>query len=89
MFPDKVKRIVLEERDGKMVATGVETVDGRRFPATREVIVSASVYRTPQVLMLSGIGPADELEQHGIPQLVDAPEVGRNFHDHYAFNQSE
>ncbi|KAJ5155152.1 hypothetical protein N7492_007955 [Penicillium capsulatum] len=82
-----VKRIVLEEREGKMVATGVETVDGRRFPATREVVVSASVYRTPQLLMLSGVGPADELEQHGIPQLVDAPEVGRNFHDHYAFNQ--
>jgi choline dehydrogenase-like flavoprotein len=82
-----VKRILLEERDGKKTATGVEVVDGRQFRVTREVIVSAGAFRTPQVLLLSGIGPAEELKQHGIPQLVDAPQVGRNFHDHFAFNQ--
>lgn len=82
-----VRRIILEGNSGKKVATGVEVVDGRRFMATREVILSAGAYRTPQVLMLSGIGRAEELNQHGIPQLVNAPEVGRNFHDHYAFNQ--
>lgn len=82
-----VQRILIEERDGKKVATGVETVSGEKFFASREVIVSSGAYRTPQVLMLSGIGPADELAKHNIPQLVDAPEVGRNFHDHFALNQ--
>ncbi|CAL5874033.1 uncharacterized protein PFLUO_LOCUS8319 [Penicillium psychrofluorescens] len=82
-----IRRVLLEEKNGKKVATGVETLDGQRFMASREVIVSAGAYRTPQVLMLSGIGPAEELKQHGIPQLVNAPEVGRNFHDHFAFNQ--
>ncbi len=37
---------------------------------------------TPQLLMLSGIGPAEHLAEHGIPLLVDSPEVGRNLQDH-------
>ncbi|KAJ5667459.1 glucose dehydrogenase [Penicillium longicatenatum] len=81
-----VKRVLLSE--GKAtVATGVELLDGTIFHASREVVVSAGAYRTPQVLMLSGIGPRDELAKHNIPVQVDAPEVGRNFHDHFSFNQ--
>ncbi|KAE8143155.1 hypothetical protein BDV38DRAFT_277181 [Aspergillus pseudotamarii] len=82
-----VKRIILEERDGKKekVATGVEVVGGEKYFASREVIVSAGAYRTPQVLMLSGIGPAELLTNHDITQIVDAPEVGRNLHDHFSF----
>ena len=53
----------------------------------KEVILSAGVYRTPQILMLSGIGPKEELSPHGIPQVVDSPEVGRNFYDHMALCQ--
>ncbi|KAF5861703.1 hypothetical protein ETB97_012654 [Aspergillus alliaceus] len=87
MTETMVKRILLEERDGKKVAAGVEVVGGEKYFASREVIVSAGAYRTPQVLMLSGIGPADELAKHGITQLVDAPEVGYNFHDHFSFIQ--
>lgn len=82
-----VKRVIIEAQDGKKVATGVELVDGKQFKASKEVIISAGAYRTPQVLMLSGIGPAEELAKHNIPQFVDAPEVGRNFHDHFALNQ--
>ncbi|PIG79285.1 hypothetical protein AARAC_004265 [Aspergillus arachidicola] len=86
MTETMVKRIILEERDGKKekVATGVEVVGGEKYFASREVILSAGAYRTPQVLMLSGIGPA-ELANHNITQLVDAPEVGRNLHDHFSF----
>ncbi|KAK1457841.1 GMC oxidoreductase [Colletotrichum melonis] len=47
-----------------------------------ETILSAGAYRTPQIPMLSGIGPADTLEKFGIPVLLDQPAIGRNFHDH-------
>ncbi|KAJ5935934.1 glucose dehydrogenase [Penicillium verhagenii] len=83
-----VKRILLSEGSGgKKVATGVETLDGIVFHASREVVISAGAYRTPQLLMLSGIGPHDQLSKHKIPVQVEAPEVGRNFHDHFSFNQ--
>ena len=82
-----VKRVVLEERAGKKVAAGVELVDGRSISASKEVIVSAGAYRTPQVLMLSGIGPGEQLAKHNIAQIVNLPEVGRGFHDHLALCQ--
>ncbi len=50
--------------------------------AEREVIVSAGVYNSPQLLMLSGIGPAGTLGPLGIPVLVDHPQVGSNLQDH-------
>lgn len=50
--------------------------------AGREVIVSASSINTPKLLMLSGIGPADHLRQHGITPLADRPGVGSNLQDH-------
>jgi choline dehydrogenase len=77
-----VERIVLEGN----VATGVEVVrDGERhiFTAMREVILSAGSLNSPQVLMLSGIGPGDELQRHGIATLVDSPGVGLNLQDHF------
>ncbi|KAA8650330.1 GMC family oxidoreductase [Aspergillus tanneri] len=82
-----VQKVLIEERDGRKVTTGVEIVGGQQFFARKEVVVSAGAYRTPQVLMLSGIGPRQELEKHNILQVVDSPDVGRNFHDHYSFNQ--
>lgn len=82
-----VQRVMTEMRDGDLTAVGIETVDGRSFAARREVVVSAGAYRTPQVLLLSGIGPREEIEKHGITVLADVPDVGRNFHDHFSFNQ--
>jgi choline dehydrogenase len=67
-------------------AVGVEWIsDGRRSSAraAREVILSAGAVQSPQLLQLSGIGPARLLEQHGIKVLVEAPEVGENLQDHY------
>ncbi|MGN6218136.1 MAG: GMC family oxidoreductase [Microbacterium sp.] len=66
-------------------ATGVYVdVDGvtRHVRARREVILSGGAINTPQLLMLSGIGPADHLAEHGIDVLVDAPGVGANLQDH-------
>ncbi|KAF4301224.1 Glucose-methanol-choline oxidoreductase [Botryosphaeria dothidea] len=51
--------------------------------ATREVIVSGGVFNTPQLLKLSGIGPADELAKFGIPVVKDLPGVGTNLQDRY------
>lgn len=49
--------------------------------ASKEVIIAAGAFNTPQILMLSGIGPTSTLSAHGIPQLVDLP-VGSNLRDH-------
>jgi choline dehydrogenase len=57
--------------------TGVESIRARR-----EVIVCLGAFASPQLLMLSGIGPADHLRQHGIPVKVDLPGVGSGLKDH-------
>lgn len=53
-----------------------------RVHADRDVILAAGAIQSPQLLQLSGIGPADLLRRHGIATRVDAPEVGRNLADH-------
>lgn len=50
----------------------------------REVILSGGTVNSPQILLLSGIGPAAHLQAHGIPVVVDLPGVGQNLHDHPA-----
>jgi choline dehydrogenase len=54
----------------------------RRAYAGREVILSAGVVNSPQTLMLSGVGPADELRKFGVEIVVDLPGVGKNLQDH-------
>jgi choline dehydrogenase len=66
-------------------AIGVEyLLDGMttRATARREVVLSGGAVNTPQLLMLSGIGPRAQLEKFGIPVRVDSPEVGENLRDH-------
>ena len=78
----QVSRVVFK---GK-VATGVDWIrNGKTETASadREVILSAGALQSPQLLQLSGIGPADLLRRLNIPVLVDAPEVGQNLQDHY------
>jgi choline dehydrogenase len=76
----RITKVVIDE--GR--ATGVEVVTqagAATIRATREVILCAGVYGSPQLLMLSGVGPAGHLRQHGIPVVADLP-VGDNLHDH-------
>ncbi|MFE9251045.1 GMC family oxidoreductase [Streptomyces sp. NPDC007088] len=54
--------------------------------ARREVILCAGAYNSPQLLLLSGIGPAADLAALGIPVRLDQPEVGRNLQDHPTVN---
>jgi choline dehydrogenase len=75
------RRVVVE--NGR--ATGVEyRRDGKSVVAhaAREVILSGGSYNSPQLLMLSGIGPADDLLSHGIKPVLDLPGVGRNLQEH-------
>lgn len=60
-----------------------ETGARREARATREVILCGGAFNTPQLLQLSGIGPADLLQRHSIPVRVDLPGVGANLQDRY------
>ncbi len=75
------RKVVIEERRARAVEVErkgrVETIRARR-----EVILSASSINSPKLLMLSGIGRADELRRHGIEVLADLPGVGANLQDH-------
>ncbi|WP_421858836.1 choline dehydrogenase [Oricola sp.] len=75
------RKIVIEDQR----ATGVEIESGGKVQtvtARREVIVAASSINSPKLLMLSGIGPAAHLAEHGIPVVADSPGVGQNLQDH-------
>ncbi len=75
------RKVVIE--DGR--ATGVEVERNGKvevFKAKREVIVAASSINSPKLLMLSGIGPADHLAEHGIKVHADRAGVGQNLQDH-------
>ena len=56
--------------------------------ATKEVILSAGAFQSPQLLMVSGVGPAQQLQQFNIPIVVDSPGVGQNMQDHIFFGPS-
>jgi choline dehydrogenase len=79
----RVTRVVIE--NGR--AVGAEVLfDGSNRPATirarREVIVSCGAINSPKLLLLSGVGPADELRKRGVAPVLDLPGVGKNLQDH-------
>lgn len=73
----QVRRVTFEGRR----ATGVELAD-QTLRAHREVLLSAGAINSPQLLMLSGVGPAEELRALGIEVVLDAPQVGKGLADH-------
>jgi fatty acid photodecarboxylase len=64
----------------------IDTATSVRYTvhAGREILLTAGVYASPQLLMLSGVGPATHLRDYGIPVVADAPNVGQNLQDHAA-----
>ncbi|KAA6411749.1 MAG: versicolorin b synthase [Lasallia pustulata] len=79
------KKILFDKNNS---ATGVQ-VDtggfGYQLAARKEVVLSAGAFRSPQLLMVSGVGPQDALVQHNISVLADRPGVGQNMWDHVLF----
>ena len=79
-------RVLLEGAGERAIATGVEyrtaVGDVASVHAAKEVILSAGAIGSPHLLLLSGIGPRQELEAAGIACLVDAPDVGKHLQDH-------
>lgn len=76
-------RIIFDDDNN---AVGVELITEHEetltVRASREVVVCAGTLNTPQLLMLSGVGPRDQLERHHIPLVADLPDVGKNLQDH-------
>ncbi|NIE72948.1 FAD-dependent oxidoreductase [Pantoea sp. Ap-967] len=79
-----VAHVMIENR--RAVGVRVLTVDGGliEIRARKEVIICAGATVSPKLLMLSGIGPADHLREHGIEVVSDVPGVGENYQDHVA-----
>src|SRR5690606_35717658 len=81
----QVTRVIFEGRR----AVGVELRhrgETRRIRAGREVILSGGAINSPQLLMLSGIGPAEHLKAHGIAVVAGSPQVGQTLSDHQGIN---
>jgi choline dehydrogenase len=82
----QVARLILEGSPGELRATGVEyrTADGETAiaRADKEVVLSAGAVGSPQILMLSGVGPREQLEAVGVTCQLDAPDVGKHLKDH-------
>jgi len=75
-------KILIEQ--GRAVGVEYQTPSGKKSArATMEVIVSGGVYGSPQLLLLSGLGPAGQLQEFGIPVIRDMPGVGANLRDHF------
>ena len=77
----QVARITFEGRRASGVTYAMNG-QGHHQPAAREVLVCGGAINSPQLLMLSGVGPADQLAALGIPVVQDAPGVGGNLQDH-------
>ncbi|SVD44707.1 uncharacterized protein METZ01_LOCUS397561, partial [marine metagenome] len=75
-----VRKILFESR--KAIGLEVERHDTVFEVQGKEIILSAGAIATPQILMLSGIGPKNHLRNYGIKTIVDSPNVGQNLQDH-------
>jgi choline dehydrogenase len=82
----QVQRVLLDDSGDGLVATGVEyrTASGtvETVTATKEVVLSAGAIGSPQLLLLSGIGPREELAEVGVDCRLDLPDVGKHLKDH-------
>ncbi|KAI0833647.1 GMC oxidoreductase [Trametes gibbosa] len=85
-----VTRVLFDTSGAAPRAIGAEftSANGETFrvKARKEVIMAAGAVHTPQILQLSGVGPADHLREHGIPVVADLPGVGSHLMDHLVIN---
>lgn len=93
MINSTATKILVNNDKGQKTVAGVEfvytTPEGKTIPykvrVSKEVILSAGAVNSPQVLLLSGIGPKAELDKVGIAQVHELPGVGKNLHNHVTF----
>ena len=82
MTDTQVNKILIDGNHAK----GVECIGSDMNPftlnATKEVILASGAFGSPQILLRSGVGPANEISRHGIDHLVDLPGVGKTLQDH-------
>lgn len=79
-----VEKVLIE--NGRAIGVRIRDAwSAREIRATKAVVLAGGVFGTAQLLMLSGIGPADHLKEHGIDVLVDRPAVGSDLQDHIDF----
>jgi choline dehydrogenase len=76
-----VSKIIIENKRAKGVIYTHEGQEKKAY-ASAEVILSGGAINSPQILMLSGIGPGAQLNSHGVNPIIDLPGVGKNLHDH-------
>ncbi|KAJ5753792.1 Glucose-methanol-choline oxidoreductase C-terminal [Penicillium nucicola] len=83
----QAKRIIF---DGKRaVGVNVETMERQYIlSARKEIVLSAGAFQSPQLLMVSGVGPGATLQAHGIPIIADRPGVGQGMQDHIIYAPS-
>ncbi|KAG9244293.1 oxidoreductase [Calycina marina] len=86
VFPNTLAKKILFDSAKKATGVSVNT-QGLTYTLSvkREVILSAGAFQSPQLLMVSGIGPAATLTKYGIPVIADRPGVGQNMSDHVLF----
>ncbi|MFC3107691.1 GMC family oxidoreductase [Undibacterium arcticum] len=87
----QVRRLIIAQGEQGAVCRGVEFVGGGKewqAEATRETLLAAGAIGSPQILQLSGIGPAALLQQHGIDVVMEMPGVGANLQDHLQIRSS-
>ncbi|KAH7034753.1 GMC oxidoreductase-domain-containing protein [Microdochium trichocladiopsis] len=80
-----IEKVIFEQQpggSGESIAVGVRSVSGKEWCAIKEVVICGGAINTPQLLMLSGVGPREQLERHGIKVVNDLSQVGRNLQDH-------
>ncbi|PYH78829.1 alcohol oxidase [Aspergillus uvarum CBS 121591] len=88
LYTKTMAKKILFDSDRKAIGVVVRTGNATStytLRATREIIVSAGAFHSPQLLMVSGVGPADILGDQDIQQIVDLPGVGQNMWDHVMF----
>lgn len=83
------KRLIFDE-EKKAIGVLVSTRGGESYAigVNKEVILSAGAFQSPQLLMVSGVGPAEHLNEFGIEVIANRPGVGQNLQDHIFFGPS-
>lgn len=86
MLNSTVTKVLIDPKTKR--ATGVELIYKNKkmqIKSTKEVILSAGTLNTPHLLLLSGVGPKEDLQKAKVPVVHDLPGVGKNFHNHVAY----